>query len=150
MRISSGMTDHDSKEAGLGIGMGLIDAVGGEIIGGAGKLVEGAGKDLLEGIVKKVDNYAGHLKESDMTGAIRDIFGDPVLKKDGTPFQHLKEVTDALGGVKNQLKKLQVGIRRGTFTEDVLEHAKTLQSALNKQKTRLEKILAAARKEANK
>lgn len=41
--------------------------------GGIKNLIKGAGKEILEGVVKKVDNIAGHLTDKDVTGAVRDV-----------------------------------------------------------------------------
>jgi polyhydroxyalkanoate synthesis regulator phasin len=148
MHLSSGMVNHDDKEAGLGIGLGLVDGVGGELIGKGGKLIAGAGKDILEGVVKKVGNIGEHLTEKDVTGAIRDIFKDPVVIN-GKTYDHLGEVNDALKGLGNQIEGLNKAIKKGTFSDDVLTQAKKLRSTLQKEKDRIQNILNKANKAAN-
>jgi RHS repeat-associated protein len=148
-RVTSGKMNHDAKEAGLGIGMGLIDAVGGKLLTRGSKAIIGAGKEVLEKVIGKPGNIGGHLTEKDVTGAIRDIFSDPVLKKDGTPFDHLKEVNDALKGIGNQIEKLNKEISSGTFSDDVLNQAEKLRTTLQNEKDRIQNILNKAKKAAN-
>lgn len=85
--------------------MGLVDAIGGKLIGKGAKALAGGGKEVLEKIVGKVGKIGEHLTEKDMTGAIRDIFNDPVIIN-GKTYDHLGEVSDALKGLGNQIEKL--------------------------------------------
>ncbi|MEE1946446.1 polymorphic toxin type 28 domain-containing protein [Pedobacter sp. KR3-3] len=105
-------------------------------------------KEALEKVVGKVGNIAEHLTEKDMTGAVRDIFGDPV-KISGYTYDHLGEVKDALRGLGNQIEGLNKGLKKGNFSDEVLTQAEKLRNALQKQKNRLQNILNKAEKAAN-
>jgi len=112
--------------------------------------LRGVGGELLEQIVRKTDNLAGHLTEKDIAGAIRDINGNPVINQaTGQAWDHLKEVTDALGGLKNQIKKLNKGIEGGKFSGEALDKAKDLRSNLQKQADNIQGVLDRAKNKAN-
>ncbi|KQM75257.1 hypothetical protein ASE74_20780 [Pedobacter sp. Leaf216] len=83
-----------------------------------------------------------------MTGAIRDIFKDPVIIN-GKQYDHLGEVKDALKGLGNQIEKLNKAIRDGSFFQDVLEQAQKLRSSLQKEKDRIQDLLNKATKAAD-
>lgn len=102
----------------------------------------------MEGIVNKVNNQASHLQESDLVGAVKDIFGQPVTIG-GKTFDHLKEVEDALGGVGNQLNGISKKILDGTFSGDALEEAVRLRGTLQNQKDTIQNVLNKARSEAS-
>ncbi len=102
--------------------------------------LRGAGKEVLEQVVKKTDNLASHLTEKDIAGAILDIKGTPV-EINGYVYDHLDEVTNALGGLENQIAKLNKGIANGQFKEDALKAAESLRSNLQKQKDNIQAVL---------
>ena len=67
--------------------------------------------ELSEGTVKAfrtIDNNIGdHLTPSDLSGAVKDLQGNPVMKSSGEAWQHLTEVTNAQRGLANELKTLK-------------------------------------------
>ncbi|MBB6273364.1 RHS repeat-associated protein [Pedobacter cryoconitis] len=148
MHLSKAGIDHSGKEAGIGFGMGMLDSFGGKLLGKGAKALSGAGKEILEKVIGKVGNISEHLTTKDMTGAIRDIFKDPVIIN-GKQYDHLGEVNDALKGLGNQIEKLNKAIKNGSFTDDILEQAQKLRSSLQKEKDKIQDILNKARKAAN-
>jgi RHS repeat-associated protein len=112
------------------------------------KYLKGAGGELLQTFVTKFENQSTHLTDLDLAGAIKDIFGNPVVIN-GKTFNHLKEVEDALRGVGNQLDQLNKEIDAGKFTGEVLEQAKILRTSLQKQKDKIQKVLSDAKKQAS-
>ena len=130
----------------LGIeALGLIPA--GKILGKGTKLLKGVGGDILEAFVKKVDNQASHLTDLDLQGAVKDIFGNPVIIN-GKTYNHLKEVKDALRGLGRELSNLNKAIDNGQLSGEVLGQAKRLRSDLQKQKDVIQNILEKASKQA--
>ncbi|MEO1030037.1 MAG: RHS repeat-associated core domain-containing protein [Bacteroidota bacterium] len=110
-------------------------------IGDLSKL-DGAGAESLEKIANKVNNIGGdHLKADDISGAILDISGNPVLKESGEAWDHLGEVKDALRGLGNQLKKLNKLIDSGDLGDDVLKSAKSLRTQIQNQKDQIQNVL---------
>ncbi|WP_461589710.1 RHS repeat-associated core domain-containing protein, partial [Winogradskyella sp.] len=110
--------------------------------------LDGAGRESLEAITNKINNIGGdHLKAEDITGAILDISGNPVLKESGEAWQHLKEVNEALDGLGNQLEKLNKLIDSGDLGEDVLKAAKSLRTQVQGQKDQIQNLLNKAYKE---
>ncbi len=148
MHLSKATITNSKREAGIGFGMGMLDAFGGKLLGKGSKALSGIGKEILEKVVGKVGNIAEHLTTKDLTGAIRDIFKDPVIIN-GKEYDHLGEVNDALKGLGNQIEKLNKAIKDGNFSEDVLEQAQKLRNSLQKEKDKIQNILNKARKAAN-
>ena len=111
--------------------------------------LKGAGNELLEGVLKKVDNIAKSLDDKHITAAVNDILGNPVVRQsDGYVYDHLDEVTNSLRGLKNQIVKLNEAIDAGKFSDEVLEEAKRVRSGLQKEKDRLQNVLEKAKKQA--
>ena len=103
--------------------------------------LEGVGAESLQTIVNKVNNIGvDHLKNSDLTGAILDISGNPVTIN-GRTFNHLGEVKDALKGLGNQLKKLNKLINSGNLGDDVLKAAKSIRTQVQNQKDQIQNVL---------
>ncbi len=69
-----------------------------------------------------------HLKDKDISGAIRDIKGNPVLDKSGVPYQHYKEVDDAVHGLKKERDSLVKSIKNPNLTPEV---KKSIRDAIN-------------------
>ena len=107
--------------------------------------LKGLGKAELEKIAKKIENISDHLKDSDITGAVRDLLGNPV-KINGKIYDHLKEVQDALTGLGKQIENINREIAKGTFSDDVLKEAERIRSVLSKQKDEIQNILNKASK----
>lgn len=147
-QFSFGMAENNQSAAGLGIGMLAFDALGGKLMANSGKALSGAGREVLEGTLKKVRNISDHLTDKDVTGAVRDIFGDPVIIN-GKQYDHLGEVTDALKGLGNQIENLNKSIKGDKLSGDVLKEAEKLRSNLQNEKDRIQDILNRARNEVN-
>ena len=109
------------------------------------KNLKGAGSDALAEIGKKVDNIATHLTNSDVTGAVRDILGKPVIIN-GKQYDHLGEVEEALSGLDRQLKKIKKGMTENTFKGDTYQEAERILADLSKQKDKITNILNKATK----
>ena len=150
------------KRYGDASGSLLIDIFGGDVIkAGFGialpafnktlnTTLNGIGSDLVKNVVNKSENISTHLTDLDIKGAVADILGTPIYDKKGVAFQHYKEVTEALDGIGNQIKKLTESIGSGKVTGDVLEEAKRVRNGLQKEKDRITNILNRAKKVAEK
>ena len=112
------------------------------------KSLKGKGKDALDQFVKKVNNIGDHLSEDDLVGAIKDVFGEPILKKDGTAFDHLGEVKDALKGLGNQLKDLRKKIDNNEFDGDTKKAAESMYKQIQDKKDKIQNALNKASKES--
>ena len=147
--ISDGAINHNTQRAGLGFAMIFIDAVGGKIISKGANVLLGEGKNLLGQIVNKVRNIAGdHLTNKDVTGAVRDIFGDPIVIN-GKVYDHLDEVTTNLKALGTQITNLNKAVKDGKFSGDVLKQAEKFRSQIQAEKDRIQNILIRATKAAN-
>lgn len=73
-------------------------------------------RNRIERGYRKIDD---HLKDNDISGAIRDINGKPITRKNGVPFQHLKEVDDAIRGLKKERDSLVKSIKNPKLTPEV-------------------------------
>lgn len=78
-------------------------------------------RNRIERGYRKIDD---HLKEDDISGAIRDINGKPITRKNGVPFQHLKEVDDAIRGLKRERDSLVKSIKNPNLTPEVKKSIK--------------------------
>ncbi|WP_159288145.1 RHS repeat-associated core domain-containing protein [Tenacibaculum maritimum] len=106
--------------------------------------LSGTGGDVLDAVIKKTNNIGRHLSPSDLKGAVKDILGSPVTIN-GKAFDHLGEVTDALKGLGKQISKLNKSIGAGTFSDEVLDAAKSLRTQLQNQKDQIQNVLNNAR-----
>jgi hypothetical protein len=102
--------------------------------------LSGNGADALNTITNKVNNIGDHLTGSDLTGAVKDIFGQPVTIN-GKVYNHLGEVQDALGGLGNQLNKLNKLVDSGDLSGDVLDAATSLRTQIQNQKDQIQNVL---------
>lgn len=82
-------------------------------------------RNRIERGYRKIDD---HLKEKDISGAISDINGKPITNKKGVPFQHLKEVEDAIKGLKKERNSLIKSINNPNLTPEV---RKSINDAIN-------------------
>ena len=108
----------------------------------------GAGGDVLKGIIDKTNRIGSHLTESDLVGAVRDIYGHGVKKAGGGTFNHLGEVQDALKGMGNQLSDLRKKIDSGVFSGDAKTAAESLYRQISGRKDEIQNILNKAKKAA--
>ncbi|MEM9300443.1 MAG: RHS repeat-associated core domain-containing protein, partial [Bacteroidota bacterium] len=92
----------------------------------AAKGLRGKGADILNRQLNKAKNIIeDHLGDSDVTGAIKDIFGvellddagKPLLNKKGLPFDHLDEVTTNLSALKSTIKDIGSNIDNEVLQE---------------------------------
>ena len=82
-------------------------------------------RNRIERGYRKIDD---HLTDKDINGAIRDINGKPITKKNGIPFQHKKEVEDAIRGLKKERNSLVKSINNPNLTPEV---RKSINDAIN-------------------
>ena len=106
------------------------------------------GSDLVSQYTKKFNNQGSHLSENDLVGATRDIFGQGVKKADGSTWNHIGEVQDALDGMGSQLSKLRKQIDAGDFEGDALGAAQSLYKQVQGRKDELQNVLNQAKKAA--
>jgi vacuolar-type H+-ATPase subunit I/STV1 len=111
--------------------------------------LSGKGSDLLEGLTKKVNNISDGLKETDLVGAVKDLFGEGVRNSRGGIFNHLQEVRNNLRGLGKQLGKLDDLIKNGDLSDDVLKAAKSLRKQLQNNKDQIQSVLRKAERQAN-
>ncbi|WP_082561470.1 hemagglutinin repeat-containing protein [Pseudomonas sp. Root569] len=57
--------------------------------------------------VGKIDNILNNFKDSDITGTLKDMAGNPVPKPGGGYWDHLKEMNDTLRGLRNHADTLK-------------------------------------------
>ena len=100
----------------------------------------GLGGEILEQVAVKTEKIAGHLTEKDIAGAILDIQGKPV-EINGYVYDHLDEVTNAIRGLENQIAKLNKGIEKGKFTDEMLTAAKKMRTNIQTQKDKIQAVL---------
>jgi hypothetical protein len=109
----------------------------------------GKGADKIGDYTKKFNNQGKHLGESDLAGAVKEIYGlSSGAKPDGTPFQHLKEVREALGGMEKQINNLKTDIQKGVFEGDALKAAQGILNDVSKQYDEISNTLKSAEKAA--
>ena len=82
-------------------------------------------KNRIENGYRKIDD---HLTEKDISGAIRDIKNNPILDKNGRPFQHYKEVDDAIRGLKRERDSLIKSINNPNLKSEI---KKSIRDAIN-------------------
>lgn len=64
-------------------------------------------QEVRQSVQSAVDAMNDHLTDDDIAGAMRDVAGDPVKEKgSGEPFDHLKEVTDAVNSLQSVRRDL--------------------------------------------
>lgn len=82
-------------------------------------------RNRIERGYRKIDD---HLTEKDISGALRDINGDPITRKNGIPFQHIKEVDDAIRGLIKERDSLVKSINNPKLIPEV---KKSITDAIN-------------------
>jgi RHS repeat-associated protein len=95
-------------------------------------------KSRIEKIDRIIDD---HLTEKDIQGLTRDLSGNPVPKPGGGSWQHFKEVTEAIKGLKNEIQGLKKSLRNPNMDPGA---ANDIQCAIDKAQnyiTRVEKII---------
>jgi RHS repeat-associated protein len=108
--------------------------------------LSGKGGDLVQQYTKKFNNQGTALDEEHLVAATRDIFGQPILKADGTAWDHLSEVENSIRGMGNQLARLRKQIDSGYFEGDALIAAEKLYEQVQKRKDAIQQALNQARK----
>lgn len=83
-------------------GAALAEANTKEAVGTLAKLNQGQQR-----AVTKIDNILNSFKDSDITGTLKDMAGNPVPKPGGGYWDHLKEMNDMLRGLRNHAKTLE-------------------------------------------
>ena len=95
---------------------------------GKRKLPNGISKSQKKRIEKGYRKIDDHLTDKDISGAVRDIKGNPVVDKNGRSFQHYKEVDDAVRGLKKDRDSLVKSIKNPNLTPEV---KKSIKDAIN-------------------
>lgn len=62
-----------------------------------------------------------HISDKDIEGAKRDINGNPITNKFGIPFQHFKEVDDAINGLIKERDSLIKSLSNPNLSQDVVD-----------------------------
>lgn len=102
--------------------------------------VTGAARDKLEFFHRKLNNIGGdHLKEDDLAGAVRDMYGEPVVFK-GHAYDHLGEVGNSLRDMDKRLVELKNGIMNGEFEGEALKVATSLYVRANNQRKQIQGV----------
>lgn len=115
---------------------------------GVNKLI-GKGADKIGEYTRKFNNQGSHLSESDLAGAVKEIYGlKSGIKPNGTPYKHLEEVENALSGMKSQIDNLSNDIKKGLFEGDALKAANGILNDVKNQFNNISNTLNSARKAA--
>jgi len=88
-----------------------------------------------------MNSFIDHLTPSDLSGAWRDVQGDPVPKGDGTFWNHLGEVQDAFQSGRNALETFDKLMNRGVLSESDLCIVQCLYSRISKTMDYAENII---------
>ncbi len=91
-------------------------------------LPKGISRSQKNRIEKGYRKISDHLTEKDIDGAVRDIKNDPILDRNGKPYQHYKEVDDAVNGLKKERDSLVKSIKNPRLTPEI---KKTIRDAIN-------------------
>lgn len=84
-------------------------------------------------IITKIENLLKNLKDSDITGTLKDMAGTPVPRPGGGYWDHLKEMKDTLRGLRNHAETLK-GVSdpaAQAARQRALESIQRIESALN-------------------
>ncbi|WP_240771254.1 polymorphic toxin type 28 domain-containing protein [Siccibacter turicensis] len=66
-----------------------------------------------ESSIKKIDNLIKNsIKDHDITGTLKDMDSNPIIKPDGSGkyWNHMKEMQDTLNGLRNHANTLKMSI----------------------------------------
>ncbi len=86
--------------------------------------------DAQKGRLKKLEyTISQHLREEDLSGALKDLQGHPVTNKAGKKFDHRKEVKDAYASLEKISSALKGSLRNPNLST---EHRQILQHSLNR------------------
>lgn len=97
-----------------------------------------AQKRRVDKIDKIIDD---HLTERDIQGLIRDVSRNPVPKPGGGHFDHFKEVTEAIKGLKNEIRSLRKSMRNPRMDAATREEIQCAIDKAHNMITRVEKII---------
>ncbi|HLO56875.1 MAG TPA: RHS repeat-associated core domain-containing protein [Saprospiraceae bacterium] len=100
--------------------------------------------DELNAVADKLNNQGTHLNENDLGGYVKEIFG---LSSNG---QHMKEASEALGGMGKKLDKFKNEIKAGKYGTEgkSYEAAQGLLNAAQKQYDDIINVINSAKKQA--
>jgi len=94
---------------------------------------QAADKQRMTSIKTGFDNTKGHLQESDLNAARRELDGEVVKRKpDGTPWDHVHEVIDAQTGLYRRINDLKAMMSRYPPSSAEYAHMQELLSDMSK------------------
>ena len=135
--IGEGVGASTSGSGGIDAAIGGSESgIGGGIDAASGTAAGNATTTLSQGeqrAVKKIENILNNFKDSDITGTLRDMAGDPVPKPGGGYWDHLKEMNDLLRGLRNHTETLK-GVTEPAAVatrQRALDTISRIESALN-------------------
>ena len=93
--------------------------------------------------IDKAENIINHsLKESDLSGALGDLNGQPIIKADGTSWNHKKEVQEAYAGLSKELRSLTGSLQNPNLDPNVREFIESECARIKSYMERVEEIFA--------
>ena len=86
-------------------------------------------KSAIQKITNIIDD---HLQPKDIVGAVKDMVGNPVPKSTGVYYNHAKEVTEALMGLRNHVQTLNGvnNVSATTATEKAIQIINEIEAAI--------------------
>ena len=110
----------------------------------------GAGNEQFQKALRKMNENVEHFTDSDISGMIKEMHGTSIVSDTGKIFNHTKEVENAIEGLDKSRKILEQGFKNRTFSDDVLESAKSLYKHLEGEIKRLNNIIEGVQKSIKK
>jgi len=123
--------------ASVGLAGGGATTLGLETSGGASALTN----SQLANVSRISRIIQDHLTKLDVQGLMRDVSNNPVPKPGGGHFQHYKEVTDAVNGLRGAVRSLEGSLRNPNLSPAArVQIERSVETAKNYM-TRVEKII---------
>ena len=76
-------------------------------------------KNRIRDGYQKIDD---HITEKDISGAIHDIKGNPITNNNGKPYQHYKEVDEAVEALKDEKASLIKSIQNPKMIPEIKKY----------------------------
>jgi hypothetical protein len=88
--------------------------------------------------IRKIrNNIDNHLTEKDLQALIRDLSNNPLVKSRGDAYQHYKEVTNAVKGLKKGIKSLENAMKNPNLSQQARTE---MQQAVQEAKGYVERV----------